>query len=315
MDTAAPINIRDRLRDLNTKAYYLLVALSFVYRTSPTRSLKLAITLTALVAVLPLQDLLKSQRTLDIARWSKAALLTLALGSALWWVWSATAPQTGAAQKAENKAEQVAPPPATSASSNAAPPTGLMGWIASHVQELQALSGLGIVFLTLVLIILNGLYVRTNWTTMRLLNADVRFRLKPIPHVGVGTALPWDAPSGQTWIITIRTEHAPIVLTGLFIYFYIGGGKLFEYSHNLNNRSLNEHESYECKISIKMPGPAESWILDLHYRDLSGLLHYKTKFDANGFVDEGRPVDPRTAWNRLRIWWGNRRLKKTILSG
>jgi hypothetical protein len=88
-DTIA--KIRDRLTALNTKAYYLLVALSFVYRTNPTLSLTLAITLTALVAVLPVQDLLKSERELNIARWSKAALLTAALGFALLWIWSAAA--------------------------------------------------------------------------------------------------------------------------------------------------------------------------------------------------------------------------------
>src|ERR1700736_6331289 len=33
-DTVPQTAIRDRLRDLNTKAYFLLVALSFVYRTN-----------------------------------------------------------------------------------------------------------------------------------------------------------------------------------------------------------------------------------------------------------------------------------------
>jgi len=83
--------IRARITELNTKTYYLLVALSFIYRTNPALSLKLAITLTAVVAVLPVQDVLKSERALNIARWAKATLLTLALGFALWWVWFAAA--------------------------------------------------------------------------------------------------------------------------------------------------------------------------------------------------------------------------------
>jgi hypothetical protein len=93
MDTAHNNPIRTRLTELNIKAYYLLVALSFVYRTNPTLSLKLAITLTALVAVLPVQDRLKSERALNIARWAKVVLLTSALAFALCWVWLRSLPQ------------------------------------------------------------------------------------------------------------------------------------------------------------------------------------------------------------------------------
>jgi hypothetical protein len=99
-NTIDPIKIiRDRLTALNTKGYYLLVALSFLYSKNPTLSLKLALTLTAIVAVLPVQDRLKSQRALSIARWSKAVLLVFALGFALWWVWCAAVTPTVAAQK------------------------------------------------------------------------------------------------------------------------------------------------------------------------------------------------------------------------
>jgi hypothetical protein len=91
MDTNETDAIRSRLTALNTKAYYLLVALSFVYTTYPTLNLKLAMTLTALVAVLPVQDLLKGERALNITRWSKVVLLTFALFFALSWVWSSVA--------------------------------------------------------------------------------------------------------------------------------------------------------------------------------------------------------------------------------
>jgi len=79
--------MRERLKDLNTKAYYLLVALSFVYRTNPTVALKWAFTLTAVVAVLPVQDYVESPRVLSIIRGLKVVCLVAALGFALWWVW------------------------------------------------------------------------------------------------------------------------------------------------------------------------------------------------------------------------------------
>ncbi len=82
--------IRERLRDLNTKAYYLLVALSFLYSkaTNVRSSLKAAIALTALVAVLPVQDLVNSQAKLEVIRWGKIIALALALGFTIYWIFS-----------------------------------------------------------------------------------------------------------------------------------------------------------------------------------------------------------------------------------
>lgn len=90
IDAVPPTPIRDRLRDINTKAYYLLVALSFIYsRTNATLALECALTLTGLVAVLPVQDWITSRRKLEGIRIGKVACLVLALVFALVWVWSA----------------------------------------------------------------------------------------------------------------------------------------------------------------------------------------------------------------------------------
>ena len=82
------MDVRERLKDLNTKAYYLLVALSFVYTKNQTLSLKWAFTLTALVAVLPVQDYVKSESVLKGIRNTKVLCLALALVFTLWWLWS-----------------------------------------------------------------------------------------------------------------------------------------------------------------------------------------------------------------------------------
>jgi hypothetical protein len=87
MDTTDPTaNIRHRLKDLNTKACYLLVALSFVYGKNATLFLELALILTAVVAVLPVQDYFRSERWLNRIHWSKVALLTAAFLCTLGWV-------------------------------------------------------------------------------------------------------------------------------------------------------------------------------------------------------------------------------------
>jgi hypothetical protein len=84
--------IRERLKDLNAKAYYLLVALSFIYRSSSgSCSLKWAFTLTAIVAVLPVQDYAKSDGLLEAIRVIKVVGLFAALFFTLWWIWTTAA--------------------------------------------------------------------------------------------------------------------------------------------------------------------------------------------------------------------------------
>lgn len=86
--------LRDRLRDLNTKAYYLLVALSFLYRSGQSGNasalLKWAFTLTGIVAVLPVQDYVKSEHKLKGIQFGKIVFLAAALVLTLLWVWLRT---------------------------------------------------------------------------------------------------------------------------------------------------------------------------------------------------------------------------------
>ena len=90
--TLPPIPIRERIKDLNTKAYYLLVALSFIYRTSSgAHSLKWAFTLTAISAVLPVQDYVKSVFLLECFRTLKVVFLTAALVFTVFWIWTVPA--------------------------------------------------------------------------------------------------------------------------------------------------------------------------------------------------------------------------------
>jgi len=87
-DTVPLLPIRERIKDLNTKAYYLLVALSFVYRTdSGSRLLKSAFTLTAITAVLPVQDYIESVPWLERFRALKVVFLGVALLLTVFWIW------------------------------------------------------------------------------------------------------------------------------------------------------------------------------------------------------------------------------------
>ncbi|SRR6266567_8218685 len=84
--------IRRRIGELNAKAYYLLVALSFLYSkaNTPSWSLKIAIVLTAFVAVAPVQDVFECcpwyRRYLCIVRWGKVVILWAAFFCMLYWI-------------------------------------------------------------------------------------------------------------------------------------------------------------------------------------------------------------------------------------
>lgn len=67
-------SVNERLGQLNSKAYYLLVALSFIFirENEGSCALKSAFALTALAAVWPLQDFApKSKCWLEVIRCSK----------------------------------------------------------------------------------------------------------------------------------------------------------------------------------------------------------------------------------------------------
>jgi hypothetical protein len=82
--------LRERIKDLNTKAYYLLVALSFIYRTSSeSHLLKWALTLVAISAVFPVLDYVKSTCLLEIIRALKMIVMIVALVLTLCWIWTA----------------------------------------------------------------------------------------------------------------------------------------------------------------------------------------------------------------------------------
>src|SRR5262249_10142967 len=160
------------------------------------------------------------------------------------------------------------------------------------------------VFLTIVLLILNFIYTRANWQTMRLMTADVRQRIRPIPRVTVGTALPWNHPDGQTWILTIYADHAPMVLTGCYLHVALGGPKELEHFHDMKRESVSAGGHTLIQFPVVFPSqPTNTWLLELHYRDLGGLLHYSTSFDQKGFFSESTPVDANAWTNRLRFRW------------
>lgn len=85
--------LQDRLKTLNAKSHYLLVALSFLgfhlgaSGNGLPLSLKGALTLTSVAAILPIQDFFSSRGELQFVQWFKVVLLFAALFFTLFWIW------------------------------------------------------------------------------------------------------------------------------------------------------------------------------------------------------------------------------------
>jgi hypothetical protein len=174
-----------------------------------------------------------------------------------------------------------------------------MRWITCHQAELQAISGLAIVFLTVVLIVLNFFYTRANWKTMRLVDADVRFKLKPIPHFGLDFLHDPTKGTKREFIITLRAEHAPMRLTGVDLFFGMGSESK---NHLLTFAQEVVDENAQTRTySVDLPKPVTTWAATLYYRDLSGYLDYATSFGEKGYVGEGTTIDRHAIVNRLRF--------------
>jgi hypothetical protein len=91
--------LKERLTELNQKAYYLLVALSFLFVLGGKSNngnwqhdslpIKVALTFTTFAAVIPLQDFVpKENAWLQLVRWFKVVMLIIASAFTLFWLWT-----------------------------------------------------------------------------------------------------------------------------------------------------------------------------------------------------------------------------------
>lgn len=186
-----------------------------------------------------------------------------------------------------------------------------VNWIQAHQNELQAISGLAIAVLTMVLIIVTAIYARANWLTMRLMEADVRFRTKPIPRLGLTAVKPWSSTGPQPWQVTLRTEHAPLCLIALSVQFVTGADQR-EHFQGFKRQIIVPADSFQHDFKIDLPAPPTDWTAQLYYRDHAEPLDYLTTLDKAGFVSDHPPINRRTLWNRIRFWFGVQRIKRQM---
>jgi hypothetical protein len=202
----------------------------------------------------------------------------------------------------------------------------MLHWIESHPGLLQALSSLVVAGMTLVLILLTSVYARANWKTMRLMEADIRFRTEPIPHVELKAV---DAPAsamkssfgnrspGEKILkLIFTTANAPLVLKDvrLSVSFQSGAHKDFNLPVNGMIR-LPVGEEYDLDTEISADEPVDHWGLNLDYWDLSGRIEYRSWFGPNGGTLSYGPKGSTSIKMSLLYYWHRLRGRDPVVPG
>jgi hypothetical protein len=176
-----------------------------------------------------------------------------------------------------------------------------MKWIVEHQLEVQAFSAIGTILLTFALIVITGFYAWANWKTMRLMEADVRFRLKPVPHLGIKGMGTFLAAGTQEYTVHIRSVHAPLRLVALSAVFKTPKGKTEEHRQTFNRQIVSE-TPFESQLHVHVDQPPSSWVVTLYYHDLSGFLDYATTFNEQGYVSEEKTIDRKEFRTSMTTW-------------
>lgn len=180
-----------------------------------------------------------------------------------------------------------------------------MTWIVEYQQALQAIAGIAVSVLTLVLIVLTGIYVRANWRTMRLLEADIRHRTQPLPRMVLRIDQYGAARELAQLVIIITTENAPLCLSGIYAEIsndqqqQIYEGNIFQ-----GKRIVAVDETVQFVERIQSGAPAPSWRVHVDYTDLSQLTSFVSIFGHGGQLEtrrtSTRPSAMRLIWNKWK---------------
>lgn len=137
---------------------------------------------------------------------------------------------------------------------------------------------------------------------MRLMEADVRFRLKPIPYMGVSGLSTFLVEGSQEYGMHIRSENAPLRLIGVRITFYMEDGQTKAHWQTFE-REIVQKQLVQFPIAVRLPQVPISWRATLYYRDLTDLLDYETNFNEQGYVSEGDVVDRNEFFTKIIKWF------------
>jgi hypothetical protein len=158
-----------------------------------------------------------------------------------------------------------------------------MNWIA-----LQALSGVAIATLTLVLLLATIFYAWSNWRTMQLMEADIRHRTQPLPDVKLGSTVFNDGINGAfvQFNVTVTTANAPLFIRDLYVEVTDQfRNTLYEQKVFEGNSPLAIGERFSFLDQYQNYENAQRWRAPLSYTDLAQLTSFVSFFGHHNTVE------------------------------
>ncbi len=183
-----------------------------------------------------------------------------------------------------------------------------MSWLVHNQVLVTLLSALVIAALTVLLLILNAIYVHANWRMMRVVETDLRFRTKPIPNLTLVQTV--DRDVGYRYDLDVKTDNAPLRFISLELSFRLNEVDNPDHKHvhkdflQVQNRVLRSSATYHHSGMFYPTAPVEYWCALLQYSDLAGVSAYEAKFDSWDTyltTEIALPVPgPPSRWTRLK---------------
>jgi len=178
-----------------------------------------------------------------------------------------------------------------------------MRWIIEYQQALQAIAGIAVSFLTLVLIVLTAIYARANWKTMRLMEADIRHRTQPLPRMVLRGDQFAPATINVQLVVIVTTANAPLYLSAVYVELSGDGGQaIYEGNIFQGNRIVAVDETIQFTEWVPPWAPPQGWRVQINYTDLSRLTSFVSVFAPRGQLDtqifSTNPSMIRNLWDR-----------------
>lgn len=197
----------------------------------------------------------------------------------------------------------------------------MLHWVETHPVLIQALSSLVVAGMTLVLIALTCVYARANWKTMRLMEADIRFRTEPIPKVALrfmNAASPMETSLSpqKTVKVCLTTSNAPLVIKDLRLSVSFKSGAHNDFHLPVAGMiRLPLGDEYEVDTEIVAAESMDHWSVNLEYWDLTGKIEYRTWFGPNGTTYSYGPKGATSLKNALLYRWHRWRGREPVIVG
>lgn len=151
-----------------------------------------------------------------------------------------------------------------------------------HQNELAALSNPALALLTFILIVVTAFYARANWRVMRLMEADLRFKIEPVPSINIDPIT--DGHMHVRGInVRIKVLNAPLRLICVTVFTDPSKKDLKDRHFNLDRYPVPIGDVFTVEhFFLTTLTPESRWYVIVEYDDLPGIKRYVKTITGRG---------------------------------